>query len=130
MQDAPDGIETLIRERLVPFPKQHFLSVHDLNRPQAEALLELGDAFVGLNRQQDKKLRLLGGRTMVNLFFENSTRTQASFELAAKRLGADVVNMSPRTSSIRVSPLAIEEVRGLMLTTSAPRRLAASSNEA
>ena len=100
MQDAPDGIETLIRERLVPFPKQHFLSVHDLNRPQAEALLELGDAFVGLNRQQDKKLRLLSGRTMVNLFFENSTRTQASFELAAKRLGADVVNMSPRTSSI------------------------------
>ena len=100
MQDAPDGIETLIRERLVPFPKQHFLSVFDLNRPQAEALLELGDAFVGLNRQQDKKLRLLGGRTMVNLFFENSTRTQASFELAAKRLGADVVNMSPRTSSI------------------------------
>jgi aspartate carbamoyltransferase catalytic subunit len=100
MQDASDGIESLIRERLFPFPKQHFLSVHDLNRPQAEALLALGDAFVGLNRQQDKKLRLLGGRTLVNLFFENSTRTQASFELAAKRLGADVVNMSPRTSSI------------------------------
>ena len=100
MTDAPGEIEALIRERLIPFPKQHFLSVHDLNRPQAEALLDLSDAFVGLNRQKDKKLRLLNGRTLVNLFFENSTRTQASFELAAKRLGADVVNMSPQSSSI------------------------------
>src|ERR1700749_3616452 len=100
MTDAPGEIEGLIRDRLVAFPKQHFLSVHDLNRVQAEALLDLSDAFVGLNRQQDKKLRLLNGRTLVNLFFENSTRTQASFELAAKRLGADVINMSPQTSSI------------------------------
>jgi aspartate carbamoyltransferase catalytic subunit len=100
MTDAPGEIETLIRERLFGFPKQHFLSVHDLNRVEAEALLDLSDAFVGLNRQKDKKLRLLSGRTLVNLFFENSTRTQASFELAAKRLGADVINMSPQTSSI------------------------------
>jgi len=100
MTSAPSEIESLIRERLVVFPKQHLLGVHDLNRPQAEALLELGDAFVGLSRQRDKALPLLAGRTLVNLFFENSTRTQASFELAAKRLGADVINMSPRTSSI------------------------------
>lgn len=100
MTDAPGEIETLIRERLFGFPKQHFLSAHDLNRVEAEALLDLSDAFVGLNRQKDKKLRLLNGRTLVNLFFENSTRTQASFELAAKRLGADVINMSPQTSSI------------------------------
>jgi aspartate carbamoyltransferase catalytic subunit len=100
MQGAPSEIEGLIRDRAFSFPKQHLLSVGDLSRPDAEALLDLGDAFVGLNRQPDKKLGLLRGRTLVNLFFENSTRTQSSFELAAKRLGADVVNMSPRTSSI------------------------------
>jgi len=100
MQAGSSEIEDLIRQRLVAFPKQHLLSVHDLNRPQAEALIDLGDAFVGLNRRREKTLPLLAGHTLVNLFFENSTRTQASFELAAKRLGADVVNMSPRTSSI------------------------------
>ena len=100
MQSAPSEIEDLIRQRSFSFPKQHLLSVQDLTRPDAESLLDLGEAFVGLNRQPEKKLGLLRGRTLVNLFFENSTRTQSSFELAAKRLGADVVNMSPRTSSI------------------------------
>jgi aspartate carbamoyltransferase catalytic subunit len=63
-------------------------------------LLNLADGFVTLNRQKSKKLDLLKGRTLINLFFEASTRTQSSFELAGKRLGADVVNMSPRASSI------------------------------
>jgi len=63
-------------------------------------LLDLAEGFVALNRQKAKKLDLLKGRTLVNLFFEASTRTQSSFELAGKRLGADVVNMSPRSSSI------------------------------
>ena len=62
--------------------------------------MDLADAFVALNRQANKKLDLLKGRTLMNLFFEASTRTQSSFELAGKRLGADVVNMSPRASSI------------------------------
>jgi aspartate carbamoyltransferase catalytic subunit len=100
MQSASRDVEDQIRERSFSFPKQHLLSVQDLSRPDAEALLDLGEAFVGLNRQPEKKLGILRGRTLVNLFFENSTRTQSSFELAAKRLGADVVNMSPRTSSI------------------------------
>src|SRR6202034_2491232 len=64
------------------------------------ALLDLADGFVDLNRQRAKKLDLLKGRTLINLFFEASTRTQSSFELAGKRRGADVVNMSPRTSSV------------------------------
>jgi aspartate carbamoyltransferase catalytic subunit len=63
-------------------------------------LLDLADGFVSLNRQTAKKLDLLKGRTLMNLFFENSTRTQSSFELAGKRLGADVVNMSPRSSAM------------------------------
>jgi aspartate carbamoyltransferase catalytic subunit len=83
-----------------PFPKRHFLSVLDLNPVEVGDLLNLADGFVALNRQTSKKLDLLKGRTLMNLFFENSTRTQSSFELAGKRLGADVVNMSPRASSI------------------------------
>jgi aspartate carbamoyltransferase catalytic subunit len=93
-------IEACIRARAFPFPQAHFISVHGLSRPDAERLLDLGDAFVAVNRQADKKLGILRGRTLVNLFFEASTRTQGSFELAAKRLGADTINMSPRTSSV------------------------------
>src|SRR5246500_973015 len=86
--------------RTFPSPKRHFISVLDLNEVEVANLLDLADGFVALNRQTSKKLDLLKGRTLVNLFFEASTRTQSSFELAGKRLGADVVNMSPRSSSI------------------------------
>jgi aspartate carbamoyltransferase catalytic subunit len=89
-----------VRSRTFPFPRRHFISAFDLNRIQAGELLDLADSFVALNRQKAKKLDLLKGRTLMNLFFENSTRTQSSFELAGKRLGADVVNMSPRASSM------------------------------
>ena len=89
-----------VRARTYAFPAPHFISITDLNRPQALEQLDLAEAFVALNRQAAKKLDLLKGRTMMNLFFENSTRTQSSFELAGKRLGADVVNMSARQSSM------------------------------
>jgi aspartate carbamoyltransferase catalytic subunit len=78
----------------------HLLSILDLDRLEAEALLDYADTFVELNRQPQKKRDTLKGRTLVNLFFENSTRTQSSFELAGKRLGADTVNMAPRSSSM------------------------------
>jgi aspartate carbamoyltransferase catalytic subunit len=99
MDLGPD-IESSIAGRVYPFPHRHLLDVASLSRPDAEALLELADGLVAVNRQKEKKLALLRGRTLVNLFFEPSTRTQSSFELAGKRLGADVVNMSPRTSSM------------------------------
>src|SRR5215469_12280725 len=89
-----------VRQRTFPFPKRHFLSVHDLMPDDVSGLLDLAENFVALNRQKAKKLDLLKGRTLINLFFEASTRTQSSFELAGKRLGADVVNMAPRASSI------------------------------
>ncbi len=89
-----------VRARTFPFPARHFISVTDLTIPDVHRLLALADAFVAVNRQASKKLDLLKGRTLMNLFFEASTRTQSSFELAGKRLGADVVNMSPRSSSI------------------------------
>ena len=98
--DRAEDIEDLIARRRFRFPSGHFLGVTSLSRPAADSLLQLADAFVGLNRRTDKKIAVLRGRTLVNLFFEASTRTQSSFELAGKRLGADVVNMSPRTSSM------------------------------
>ena len=98
--DSGEDIESSIAARVFAFPQRHLIGVGGLSRPDALALLDLADAFVAVNRQKQKKLGLLRGRTLVNLFFESSTRTQSSFELAGKRLGADVVNMSPRTSSM------------------------------
>jgi len=99
MTAQPLGLDD-VRSRTFPFPRRHFISAVDLNRVQATELLDLADGFVALNRQKAKKLDLLKGRTLMNLFFENSTRTQSSFELAGKRLGADVVNMSASSSSM------------------------------
>ncbi len=99
MTDAA-AVTDLIHQRLIPFPKAHFLSAGDLNPPAALALLDLADAFVDLNRSSAKALELMRGQTVMNLFFENSTRTSSSFEIAAKRLGADVVSMNPRASSV------------------------------
>jgi aspartate carbamoyltransferase catalytic subunit len=79
---------------------RHLLSVANLTVPEIGALLDLGDRYVELNRQVEKKQSILRGRTQVNLFFEASTRTQSSFELAGKRLGADVMNMSVKSSAM------------------------------
>lgn len=99
MTHAASVTET-IEERLSPFPRDHFLAAGDLNPPAALALLDLADAFVDFNRQSAKGVDLMRGQTVVNLFFENSTRTSSSFEIAAKRLGADVVTMPVSASSV------------------------------
>src|SRR5438128_12577937 len=65
------------------------------------SFLDLSDSYVEMNRGADKKAAVLRGRTQINLFFEASTRTQSSFELAGKRLGADVLNMSVGISAMR-----------------------------
>ncbi len=78
----------------------HLLGIEGLSVGEITALLDLGDEYVTLGRAKEKKSPLLKGRTVINLFFEASTRTQSSFELAGKRLGADVMNMSVRTSSV------------------------------
>ena len=99
MESGAD-IESNIAARVLPFPHRHLIAIDGMSRLDAVALLDLADELVAINRQKEKKLGLLRGRTLVNLFFESSTRTQSSFELAGKRLGADVVNMSPRASSM------------------------------
>ncbi|RAI45638.1 aspartate carbamoyltransferase catalytic subunit [Rhodoplanes roseus] len=81
--------------------QRHLLGIEGLSREEIVGLLDLAGEFVDLNRRVEKKTTSLRGRTQINLFFEASTRTQASFELAGKRLGADVMNMSVASSSIR-----------------------------
>jgi aspartate carbamoyltransferase catalytic subunit len=78
----------------------HLLGIENLSVAEIEALLDLAETYVALNRGSQKKKALLKGRTLINLFFEASTRTQSSFELAGKRLGADVLNRAVRNSSV------------------------------
>jgi aspartate carbamoyltransferase catalytic subunit len=82
------------------FSHRHLLSTEKLTVPEIEFLLDLADKNADSPPQAEKKRQVLRGRTHINLFFESSTRTQASFELAAKRLGADVMNMNVATSSV------------------------------
>ncbi|MEZ5774851.1 MAG: aspartate carbamoyltransferase catalytic subunit [Hyphomicrobiaceae bacterium] len=82
------------------FPHRHLLSVEELTAEQTTLILDLAEEASLISREIAKKRDILAGRTLVNLFFENSTRTQSSFELAAKRLGADVINIQVSTSSV------------------------------
>jgi aspartate carbamoyltransferase catalytic subunit len=86
--------------RLPLLKAQHLLAIDDVSPIEIKALLDLADTYVEVNRQIEKRHAVLQGRTQVNLFFEASTRTQSSFEIAGKRLGADVMNMAVSTSAI------------------------------
>lgn len=79
---------------------KHLVSIRDLTKESAQSLLALSQEMSQVNERSIKKLPTLRGRTVVNLFFENSTRTRISFEIAAKRLSADVINVSAETSSV------------------------------
>jgi aspartate carbamoyltransferase catalytic subunit len=82
------------------FPHRHLLSCEQLTAPEITLLLDIADDLAEANRARLAKRDILSGRSLINLFFEASTRTQASFEMAAKRLGADVLNMNVSTSSV------------------------------
>jgi aspartate carbamoyltransferase catalytic subunit len=79
---------------------KHLLSTADLTREQTISLLDLAEDMADVADREVKKLPTLRGKTVVNLFFEDSTRTRVSFELAAKRLSADVINFSAKGSSV------------------------------
>jgi len=83
------------------FPHRHLLGIADLSASEIGFLLDVSDSYIDVNRGPNKKQTKLRGQTVINLFFENSTRTRTSFELAGKRLSADVINMSVATSSIK-----------------------------
>ncbi|MEM7444097.1 MAG: aspartate carbamoyltransferase catalytic subunit [Pseudomonadota bacterium] len=88
--------------------QRHLLAISDLSEAEISLLLDCADGYVEQNRQPDKKSSRLRGRTVINLFFENSTRTRTSFEVAGKRLGADTVNMSVASSSIKKGETLID----------------------
>jgi aspartate carbamoyltransferase catalytic subunit len=90
------------------FPHRHLLGIGDLFPAEIELLLDRADAAVSISRQSEKKTSALRGRTQINLFYEVSTRTQSSFELAGKRLGADVMNMSVASSSVKKGETLID----------------------
>ena len=90
------------------FNHTHILGIEGLTREEITLLLDLSESYVGLSRQTDKKKSVLRGRTLINLFFETSTRTRTSFELAGKRLGADVINMSVQWSAIKKGETLID----------------------
>lgn len=87
---------------------RHLLAIEDIDAREIAALLDLAEDYVALNREVQKKRDTLRGRTLINLFFESSTRTQSSFELAGKRLGADVMNMSVGNSSVKKGETLID----------------------
>ncbi|AZO14548.1 aspartate carbamoyltransferase catalytic subunit [Mesorhizobium sp. M2A.F.Ca.ET.043.05.1.1] len=90
------------------FPHRHLLGIRDLSPADIELLLDRADQAVAISRQSEKKTSTLRGRTQINLFYEASTRTQSSFELAGKRLGADVMNMSVASSSVKKGETLID----------------------
>lgn len=93
---------------MAKFTSRHLLGIEGLDRADIEAILALAKTYVARNRSQDKKHPILRGQTLINLFYENSTRTRTSFELAGKRLGMDVINMSVATSSAKKGETLID----------------------
>jgi aspartate carbamoyltransferase catalytic subunit len=90
------------------FPHRHLLGIEGLSPQDIAFLLDSAEAAIDVSRQFEKKKATLRGRTQINLFFEASTRTQSSFELAGKRLGADVMNMAVSSSSVRKGETLID----------------------
>ena len=90
------------------FPHRHLLGIEGLSASDILCLIDQAEAAVTISRQVEKKRATLRGRTQINLFFEASTRTQSSFELAGKRLGADVMNMNVASSSVKKGETLID----------------------
>ncbi|SMC53162.1 aspartate carbamoyltransferase [Fulvimarina manganoxydans] len=91
-----------------PSGRRHLLGINGLAPQEIVDLLDRAETAVAISRRPDKKNSVLKGRTQINLFFEASTRTQASFEIAGKRLGADVMNMSVANSSVKKGETLID----------------------
>ncbi len=90
------------------FRQQHLLGIEPLHPSEITTILDLADSYADQNRRNVRHEPILAGMTQINMFFENSTRTQASFELAGDRLGADVMNMAMQASSIKKGETLID----------------------
>ena len=93
--------------------KKHILGIKNFSRLELETILSLADSFKEISKREVKKVPALRGKTIVNLFFEHSTRTRTSFELAAKRLSADVVNLTSSTSSLTKGETIVDTIKNL-----------------
>ncbi len=92
---------------------KHFLTIEGLNKQRLTEILDTAESFVGVNNKATKKVPLLRGKTVANLFFENSTRTRTTFELAAKRLSADVLNINVSVSAASKGETLLDTLRNL-----------------
>ena len=95
-----DNFKKKVSQKSYNYKKIHLISSSELSKKDIECFLEESDKFIELNKQKIKKVKILEGKTIFNLFFEDSTRTRTSFEVAAKRLGADLINVALKDSSI------------------------------
>ena len=95
-------------KKAVKISKKHLLGIQDLSVTDIKDILSEAKKFISLNKSKNKKLDILRGKTQINLFFEPSTRTQSSFELAGKRLGADVMSMNITNSAIKKGETLID----------------------
>ena len=96
------------RHGVHPFPHRHLTGIHGLQPWEIRFLLDEAEQWIALNRETTKHDDRLAGLTLINAFFENSTRTLLSFEIAGKRLGADVVNMNAGQSSVKKGETLID----------------------
>jgi aspartate carbamoyltransferase catalytic subunit len=101
------------QERRV-FPHRHLLAIADLEPADLLQILDLADSFLEIGERAIKKVPTLRGRTVINLFLENSTRTRTSFEIAAKRMSADAINISGSSSSATKGETTLDTARNLM----------------
>jgi aspartate carbamoyltransferase catalytic subunit len=97
-----------------PFPHRHLLSIADLDPADLVHILDLADSFLEIGERAIKKVPTLRGRTVINLFLESSTRTRTSFEIAAKRMSADTINISGSSSSTTKGETTLDTARNLM----------------
>jgi aspartate carbamoyltransferase catalytic subunit len=102
----------MVRET-VPWTKKHLLGIEELTADELQLILDTAESFREVSTREIKKVPALRGKTVVNLFYEASTRTRTSFEVAAKRLSADVLNISPSTSSVVKGETLLDTVRNL-----------------
>jgi aspartate carbamoyltransferase catalytic subunit len=95
------------------FKRKDLLGIRELSAPEITHILDTAESFRDISRREIKKVPALRGRTVINLFFEPSTRTRTSFEIAAKRLSADAINISASTSSVAKGETLLDTARNL-----------------
>ncbi|MEK9133972.1 MAG: aspartate carbamoyltransferase catalytic subunit, partial [Pseudomonadota bacterium] len=92
---------------------RHLLTIEGLSRRSILEILDTAESFISVGQREIKKIPLLRGKTVVNLFFESSTRTRTTFEIAAKRLSADVINLNVSASSTSKGETLLDTIRNL-----------------